>query len=97
MTAGLYWSMNESGLGLAAACLPTIYGLLKQKSFLYKTDAEYRQRGNSMSSDIRMVVGVNGAASIDTHALKELDPVFRNGGPQNGQIFVQKSVQTIIK
>ena len=88
--------MNESGLGLAAACLPTIYGLLKQKSSLYKTDADCRQRGNSMSSDIRMVAGVNGAASIDTHALEELDLVLRDGEPQNGQIFVQKSIQSIV-
>ena len=87
--------MNESGLGLAAARLPTIYGVLKQKSSLYKADANYRQRGNSVSSDIRMVAGVNGAASIDTHALKELGPVFRNGEPQNGQILVQKSFQTV--
>lgn len=30
MTACLYWTMMESGLGLTAACLPSIYGLLRK-------------------------------------------------------------------
>ncbi|KAL8655329.1 MAG: hypothetical protein Q9210_000960, partial [Variospora velana] len=30
-TAGLYWSMIESGLGLCAACLPVYYGLVRSK------------------------------------------------------------------
>lgn len=31
ITGGLYWSMIESGQGLVATCLPTIYGLLKAR------------------------------------------------------------------
>lgn len=31
-TTGLYWSMMESGLGLLAACLPTLYALVKTLS-----------------------------------------------------------------
>lgn len=30
-TTGLYWSMIESGLGLLAACLPTLYSLVKKQ------------------------------------------------------------------
>lgn len=47
-----------------------------------------------MSSDIQMVGGVSGPASIDTQALKEPEPVFSKGDPPEGHIFVKKSFQT---
>lgn len=92
-SAGLYWSMIESGLGLTSACLPTIYGLAKRKPSFNRLGPINRERDNSMSSDTRMVAGLNGAVNMDTHALKELDSVFHKDRPPNGQILVKKSFQ----
>ena len=86
--------MIESGLGLTSACLPTIYALFKKKSFFNKTDNRYRERDGSMSSDTRMVIGVGGPATIDTYALKELDPISQKREPPSGRIFVKKSFHT---
>ncbi len=48
-----------------------------------------------MSSAVNMVASVNGAAVIDTHALKQLDPVLQRDGPPDGRIFVKKSFERI--
>ena len=93
-TAGLYWSMIESGLGLTSACLPTIYALTKRKPSFGRLGPINRERDLSMSSDVGMVAGLNGATNMDTHALKEPDPVLRKGEPPDGQIMVKKSFQT---
>lgn len=47
-----------------------------------------------MRSDIEMVTGVGGPASIDTQASRWPDASFRNAEPPGGQIFVKKSFQT---
>jgi len=42
ITAGLYWTTFECGMGLIAACLPPAYGLIKillQRNFGFKTTA----------------------------------------------------------
>jgi len=87
--------MMESGLALTSACLPTIYALLKRKSSFDRLDPTSRKRDNSMSSAVNMVARVNGAAVIDTYALKELDPILQRDGPPDGRIFVKKSFERI--
>jgi hypothetical protein len=39
---GLYWCMIESGLGLLAACLPTLYALAKTKGFFGGSSREVK-------------------------------------------------------
>ncbi len=90
-TTGLYWSMIESGIGLVSASLPTIYSLSRKKSYFTKLNRVFKPRSGSMTSDSQMVLGAEGPAIIDSHALKELTPVYDRAKPQNGQILVKKS------
>ncbi len=46
-----------------------------------------------MSSDIRMVTGVNGPADFETYALKEPNPAFLKAEPKDGQIVVKRSFE----
>ena len=83
--------MIESGIGLVSACLPTIYALSKKKSSFNNMNCMFKPRSDSMTSDRQMVLGAEGPASINSHALKELTPVYDRAKPQNGQILVAKS------
>lgn len=82
--------MIESGLGLTAACLPTIYFLVKKKkkSTLKVSTARFNSKGFSIASDIRVECG---PASFDSHALKEVNPAFHESKLPNGRILIKKT------
>ena len=50
VTTGLYWSMMESGLGLLAACLPTMYCLIR---LLSRSVATRKASTNRLTSSER--------------------------------------------
>lgn len=81
--------MIESGLGLTAACLPTIYFLVKKKkSTLEVSTARFNSKGFSIASDIRVA---GGPASLDSHALKEVNLAFHESKLPNGRILIKKT------
>lgn len=93
-TAGLYWSMLESGVALTAACLPTIYALSKRKFYSNRFETANEHRHNSMSSDARIVAGFGVPCGMESYAFQDLDPVFRKDEPPNGRIVVNRSFKT---
>lgn len=82
--------MIESGLGLTAACLPTIYFLVKKMSTctLNVSAGRFSSKGFSIESDIKVA---GGPASFDSHALKELNPAFHESKLPNGRILIKKT------
>lgn len=83
----------ESGLGLTAACLPTLYSLFKQTIQSLTSESKSRLRSNSMSSERHIVpapAGVNTTASI---ALKDINEASERGQPEIGQILVKKTLE----
>lgn len=80
--------MIESGLGLTAACLPTIYFLVKRKATLKVSSARFNSKGFSIGSDIRVE---GGPASFNSHALKEVKPALHESKLPNGRILIQKT------
>lgn len=80
--------MIESGLGLTAACLPTIYFLVKKKITLKVATARFKSKGFSIASDIRLE---GGPASFDSHALKEVTPAFHESKLPNDGILMKKT------
>ncbi len=80
--------MIESGLGLTAACLPTIYFLVKKKSTLKVSTVRFNSKGFSIASDVRLE---GGPASFDSHALKEVNPAFHESKLPNGRIMIKKT------
>ncbi|MCJ1471056.1 hypothetical protein MMC07_009704 [Pseudocyphellaria aurata] len=99
VTAGLYWSMMESGLGLTAACLTTLYSLFKHKIESI-TSTKSRLRTNSLSSSRRMVSGPGAAGTVNTTATSIVLEQTRVTGdedkmaqPGEGQILVQNTLE----
>lgn len=80
--------MIESGLGLTASCLPTIYFLVKKNSTLKVSTARFNNKGYSVASDIRVE---GGPASFNSHALKEVNPAFQESKLSNGWILIKKT------
>lgn len=80
--------MIESGLGLTAACLPTIYFLAKKKSTLKVSTARFNSKGFSTVSDIGVA---GGRAIIDSHALKEVNTAFHESKLPNDRILIKKT------
>ncbi|KAI9699481.1 MAG: hypothetical protein M1836_003092 [Candelina mexicana] len=86
-STGLYWSMIESGLGLIAACLPTVYTLFKH-GWVGHAKKFCKPRKESMSFEIRIVPDSARTAVINSHALKEMQPIEQHVD----QIFVKKVI-----
>lgn len=84
--------MIESGLGLTAACLPTIYFLVKKKSTLKVSTARFNSKGFSIASDTRVA---SGPASFDSHALKEVNLAFHESKLPNGRILIKSAFDRI--
>lgn len=78
--------MIESGLGLNAACLPTIYFLVKKKSTLKVSTARFNSKGFSIVSNVKLG---GGPASFDSHVLKEVNPAFHKSRLLNSRIMIK--------
>ena len=101
--------MNESGLGLLAACLPTLYGFLNTHGLKRIADSfpaqarlsqkqthdKSKPRADSMGSNIEMVVGAACATSVHSYDGKENYPSNSQIEPEDGQILVHKSFERV--
>ncbi|KAL8705958.1 MAG: hypothetical protein Q9201_000952 [Fulgogasparrea decipioides] len=104
-TAGLYWSMIESGLGLCAACLPVQYGLMKSKgvqsivrsvqsaislhSRSSPKNSAQRSKLSPQHSQEYIVTNAEGPAASDDHTLE------MGRRPQHREIIVTHSLEQI--
>jgi hypothetical protein len=105
-TAGLYWSMIESGLGLLAACLPTIYHLLRKqaktitdhsgtsgislRSLSARNMPGHKKRAGSMSSEVQIVPGPT--AQIQTRAERENVEYSESSGFRGEEIWINTTI-----
>ena len=106
-TNGVYWCIIEAGLGLTAACLPTLYGLFRTKgierivrsvrsivslgSSPTGSQRSQRSRGVSYKSDVRQ-------GSTTSHAeilVSSTQDIEMGPLPKPNQIKVQKTFESV--
>ena len=106
-TDGIYWCIIEAGLGLTAACLPTLYGLFRTKaiesivrsvrsiaSLGSSPTGSQRSRGVSYKRDVRDVRDGSTTSHADILASGSQD-IEMEPLPKPNQIKVQKTFETV--
>ena len=109
-TDGIYWCIIEAGLGLTAACLPTLYGLFRTKALesimrsvrsiasLGSSPAgsqrSQRSRGVSYKRDVRDVRDGSTTSHAEILASGSQD-IEMEPLPKPNQIKVQKTFETV--
>ena len=97
----------ESGLGLFAACIPTIYSLFKaafddvkkQRGTKYYSEnsksnphsGRSKHRNDSTDSGVEIVSGASGPANIEGHAMKDLSTHSSTSDRRNDGIWVKNT------
>jgi hypothetical protein len=85
--------MIESGLGLTAACLPTLYSLGKKTFQSTRFRSSSKRRYGTVGSDVQVVPATGRSADINSYAMKSLQPISNMPECHENGIVINKTFE----